>query len=77
MKIVRFLSLLLVVVGALNWGLVGAFDFNLVESILGMGALAKFVYVLVGIAGVYSISFFFNSCVYGCNCSHCGNGKEE
>jgi uncharacterized protein len=42
----------LVVIGALNWGLVGLFDVNLVEEIFGTGTVADVVYVIVGIAGL-------------------------
>jgi uncharacterized membrane protein YuzA (DUF378 family) len=46
----------LVVVGGLNWGLVGAFDFNLVDTIFGVGALlARLVYILVGLAALYMV----------------------
>ena len=49
-----WLALVLVVVGALNWGLVGAFNFNLVSAIFGdMSAIARIVYVLVGLSAVY------------------------
>lgn len=42
------------VVGALNWGLVGLMDLNLVESVLGAGSiLTRAVYVVVGLAGAY------------------------
>lgn len=44
------------VVGALNWGLVGLLGMNLVESILGAGSiLTKAVYVVVGLAGAYKL----------------------
>lgn len=46
--------MLLVVVGALNWGLVGLLNLNLVSSILGE-ALSKFVYIAVGAAGLWSL----------------------
>jgi uncharacterized membrane protein YuzA (DUF378 family) len=47
---------ILVVVGALNWGLVGAFNFDLVQTILGTSpALVKLVYILVGLSGVYTL----------------------
>lgn len=53
MKTLHVISLILVIVGALNWGLVGLFDFNLVAAALGTDtAAANFVYVLVGLAGV-------------------------
>lgn len=44
-------AMLLVVVGAINWGLVGLLDLNLVTSVLG-ASLAKIVYIVVGVAGV-------------------------
>ena len=44
----------ILVIGALNWGLVGLLNLNLVESLLGMGSmLTKGVYVVVGLAGLY------------------------
>ncbi len=56
MKTVTVVALVLVLVGALNWGLVGAFDFNLVDALLGEGsALSRVVYVLVGLAAVWMI----------------------
>jgi len=49
-------ALVLVIIGGLNWGLVGLFDYNLVDSLFGEGsALARTVYVLVGLAALYSI----------------------
>ena len=49
-------ALVLVIIGGLNWGLVGLFDYNLVDSLFGAGsALARTVYVLVGLAALYSI----------------------
>lgn len=43
-------------VGAVNWGLVGLLNLNLVESLLGAGSfLTKAVYILVGAAGVYKV----------------------
>jgi len=50
-------------VGGLNWGLVGLFDFNLVNSLLGSApAIEKLVYVLVGVATVYIIATHMNDC---------------
>lgn len=46
----------LLVIGALNWGLVGLLGLNLVESILGAGSLlTRVVYVVVGVAGAYKL----------------------
>ncbi|MGL4762853.1 MAG: DUF378 domain-containing protein [Sarcina sp.] len=58
MKILDGILLLLVIVGAINWGLIGLFGFNLVEAIFGIGVLSGIIYILVGISGLYSISFF-------------------
>jgi hypothetical protein len=50
------LALVLIIVGGLNWGLVGLFNFNLVSAIFGdMSVLSKVVYVLVGISALYAI----------------------
>jgi uncharacterized membrane protein YuzA (DUF378 family) len=47
--------LALVVVGALNWGMVGLFEFNLVQEIFGAGTVADVIYVIVGIAGLMMV----------------------
>lgn len=54
MKPIDVVCAVLVVVGALNWGLVGAANFDLVATLFGpMSALSRVVYVLVGLAGIY------------------------
>lgn len=55
------LALILVIIGALNWGLIGLFQYDLVASLFGgQGALlSRAVYTLVGIAGAYCISLLF------------------
>lgn len=56
MKPIDWVALVLVVVGAINWGLVGAFGWNLVEKIAGVGSIvARIIYDVIGIAGLYSI----------------------
>jgi uncharacterized protein len=54
MKSLEWLALILVVVGAINWGLVGIAQFDLVAALFGGPAapLARIVYTLVGVAGV-------------------------
>lgn len=53
------IALILVVIGAINWGLIGFFDFNLVSALFGsMTTFSRVIYSLVGIAGLYAISFF-------------------
>lgn len=59
MKTLNIISLLLVIIGALNWGLIGIFEYDLVSSLFGeMSMLTRIIFVLVGIAGLYSITFF-------------------
>ncbi|HSE61418.1 MAG TPA: DUF378 domain-containing protein [Candidatus Saccharimonadales bacterium] len=55
-NVVDWVALALTIVGGLNWGLVGAFDFNLVDTLFGaMSVLARIVYLLVGLAALYLI----------------------
>ncbi|RBP70039.1 hypothetical protein DES36_10190 [Alkalibaculum bacchi] len=53
------LALVLVIIGAINWGLIGFFQFDLVAAIFGgqTAALSRIIYGLVGLAGLYSIKF--------------------
>lgn len=54
MKTIDVIAAALLVVGGLNWGLIGAFDFNLVSSIFGIDSvLSNAIYVLVGLAALY------------------------
>lgn len=60
MRIVNLLAATLVIVGALNWGLVALWEFDLVAELFGLGfgetnAATRVIYGLVGLAGVYSI----------------------
>ncbi|CAN5356969.1 hypothetical protein BH10PAT1_BH10PAT1_5420 [soil metagenome] len=56
MSSLMMVSWVLVTVGALNWGLVGLLNVNLVEWLLGAWpALVQVVYILVGLSGVYSV----------------------
>lgn len=56
MRAINLLTLVLVIVGGLNWGLVGALDFNLVTAIFGdMSALSRLVYVLVGLSALWQL----------------------
>lgn len=55
------LSLILVIIGAINWGLIALFQFDLVASLFGGqdAVLSRIVYGLVGLAGLYCISLLF------------------
>ena len=54
------LALILSIVGTLNWGLVGIFDFDLVVWLFGAGSfLTRALYIIISLAGLWCISFFF------------------
>jgi uncharacterized membrane protein YuzA (DUF378 family) len=56
MKIVNTITLVLLIVGGLNWGLVGLFGFDLVAAIFGaMSPLSRIVYALVGLSALWQI----------------------
>lgn len=54
-------ALILVIIGAVNWGLVGLFKFDLVATIFGgqQATLSRIIYSLVGLSGLYTLSLFF------------------
>lgn len=56
MKWLNVTALILVIIGGINWGLVGLFDFNLVAALFGTESfLSTLIYILVGLAALYSI----------------------
>lgn len=58
-KIIDGTALTIAIIGAVNWGLIGFFDFNLVAAIFGsMTWLSRIIYALVGICGLYLICFY-------------------
>lgn len=61
MKIIDKLALVLVIVGALNWGSVGLFSFDCVAFLFGgqMGTVSRIIYSLVGVAGLWCITLLF------------------
>lgn len=57
-KTLDYLSLIIVFIGALNWGLIGLFRLDLVRLVFGdMSWLSRIIYVLVGICGLYLLTF--------------------
>lgn len=61
MKVIDKIALVLIIIGAINWGLVGIFKFNLVDSIFGtMSVISKIIYALVGISGLWGIKLLFD-----------------
>ena len=56
MKVIDIITAILVIVGGLNWGLVGVFNFDLVAKLFGdMSWLSRFVYLLVGVSAIYHL----------------------
>lgn len=58
MKTLDIIAIVLLIIGGLNWGLVGIFNINLVQLLVGVGFLAKVIYALVGASAIYSIYSF-------------------
>ncbi|MGB4137643.1 MAG: DUF378 domain-containing protein [Microbacterium sp.] len=56
MHVIAIIARVLIIIGGINWGLVGAFDFNLVDTLFGAGSAgSRIVYVLVGIAALVAL----------------------
>lgn len=60
MKNMDWLCLTLIIIGALNWGLVGFFNFDLVSAVFGgsLHFIARIIFAVVGLAGLYSLSLY-------------------
>ena len=62
METLQKICLVITIIGAINWGLIGIFDFNLVDAIFGVGSIfSRIIYTIVGITGIINI---------GILCSH-------
>lgn len=55
------LSLILIIIGAINWGSIGIFGFDIVGAIFGgqLSLISRIIFTIVGLAGLWAISFFF------------------
>ncbi len=60
MRVVHWIALVLVIVGALNWGMIGFFQIDVIASIFGgqAAAISRIIYALVGLAGIWCFSLF-------------------
>lgn len=60
MKTLDYVGLTLVIIGALNWGLIGFFNFDLVSTLFngGLAFVARIIFAVVGLAGLYSLSLY-------------------
>lgn len=62
MKVIDKIALVLIIIGAINWGLIGIFEFDLVAAIFGqMSVISRIVYSLVGISGLWGIKLLFDN----------------
>ena len=60
MVILQKIALVFTIIGAINWGLIGLFDFNLVATLFGsVEIIEKIIYILVGICGLINIGILF------------------
>ena len=61
MKVVDKIALVLIIIGAINWGLIGFFKFNLGDTIFGSrSVISRIIYALVGISGIWGIKLLFD-----------------
>lgn len=61
METLQKACLVVTIIGAINWGLIGLFDFNLVDTLFGVDSmLSSIVYILVGICGLVNIGILFS-----------------
>lgn len=62
METLKKIALILVIIGALNWLLVGLFEMDLVATIFGAATniIAKIIYVIIGVCGLISIAYLFD-----------------
>ncbi|KKS65998.1 MAG: hypothetical protein UV40_C0034G0005 [Parcubacteria group bacterium GW2011_GWA1_42_7] len=54
-NILDWIAMIILIIGGINWGLIGFFDYNLVESLFGTETLTMIIYDLVGLAALYTI----------------------
>ena len=66
MQIIQKIALVFTIIGAINWGLIGLFDFNLVNMLFGeIEMLEKIVYIIVGVCGLINIGILFTELYQG------------
>lgn len=61
MKVIDKIALVLIIIGAINWGLIALFGFDLVATIFGeMSVISRIIYGLVGLSGLWGIKLLFD-----------------
>ena len=58
MKLLNIICLTLTIIGAIVWGIIGIFNYNIVSALFGTGAFSRVIYTLVGLSGLYLITFY-------------------
>ena len=62
LHVIEYVAVILLIVGGLNWGLIGLFKFNLIDAIFGMmSGISRIIYVLVGVAAAYRLVMWLRS----------------
>lgn len=62
MQVIDKIALVLVIIGAIVWGIIGIFNFNIVDAIFGVESfLSRIIYILVGISGLWAIKLLFDN----------------
>ncbi len=71
--IAAWVSFALVVIGGINWGLIGLFNYNFVESLLGAWpVIVRIIYLLVGLGALWMLYVASKCCKQCCSCGSCG-----
>lgn len=71
MRVLSWIALILLLIGGLNWGMVGLFDIDVISAIFGYkSAISRIIFILVGLAAIYKI-------FWGCKKSEACRMKEE
>ncbi len=61
MKVIDKIALVLIIIGAIVWGIIGIFNYNIVDALFGVGSIiSKIIYILVGISGLWAIKILFD-----------------
>lgn len=61
METLQKIALIFTIIGGINWGLIGLFDFNLVDTLFGtMSILSRIIYTIVGVCSLINIGLLFN-----------------
>lgn len=60
MKALNYIALTVIIIAAINWGLIGLFGFDLIGAMFGgmTSAISRIIFIIAGIAGLWAISFF-------------------